>query len=360
MSDLSTTYLGLRLANPLVASPGPLNKGIHHLRHLEEAGVAAVVLHSLFEEQIEMQNGVPSGGALRSAQSLSYFDDVAQTRPDDYLEHLRRAKEALGIPVLGSLNGFTAGSWTRYAGYIQDAGADALEVNLYYMPDDLLTPGYEVERMHVELVREIRANVRIPVAVKLGPFFSSVPNIAYQLWQAGAEGVVLFNRFYQPDFNSEDRSVQPTLQLSDSSELLMRLHWTALLHGRLKADIAVTGGVNTPADVGKAILAGANVAMMTSALLREGIEYASEVRRWLAEWVTRQGCETISQLRGVLSAAREAEPAAFERAAYMRVLAGYDIRTSIPIRLDEDRVTVEAGSDLSMARKLALYEDLYR
>ncbi len=272
MLDLSTKYLGLKLKNPLVASSSPLCKDIGNLLRLEDAGVSAVVLHSLFEEQINLESNeldrYLSFNTDAFAESLSYFPDMGAYNigPEGYVEHIRKAKEAVDIPVIGSLNGVSTGGWIKYAKMIEDAGADALELNIYYLPTSFELNGPQVEKIYCDLVSHVKASIKIPVAVKLGPYFSSLPNMARQLDTAGADAMVLFNRFYQPDFDLESLEVVPNLVLSNSHELLLRLHWTALLFGNVKADLAITGGVHTAEDVIKSMMAGAKVSMMTSAL----------------------------------------------------------------------------------------------
>lgn len=333
MPDLTTTYLGLKLRSPLVASSSPLCQNIGNILHMEDAGIAAVVLHSLFEEQILIESQALdrhlSAAEESYAESLSYFPDLRRYNigPDEYVEHIRRAKQAVDIPVIGSLNGVSTGGWIRYARLIEEAGADALELNIYHLPTDPSIDGATVEQQYVELVRHVKASVRIPVAVKLGPYFSSIPNMAAKLDEAGADALVMFNRFYQPDFDLEALEVVPNLVLSNSSELLTRLHWVGLLYGRIRADMAITGGVHTALDVLKCMMAGAKVAMMTSALLRQGIDYAARLEEDLIRWMEEHEYESIRQMQGSMSFQRVADPAAFERANYMRVLSSYELRS---------------------------------
>jgi len=329
MPELSTTYLGLELKNPLVASASPLSESVGNIRIMEEAGIAAVVLQSLFEEQITLESQVLdsalSAGTESFAESLSYFPDFKNYKlgPDAYLEHIRQAKEAVRIPVIASLNGSSKGGWVEYARKIEQAGADALELNVYYIPTDVEMSGGEVETRYCELVAEVRAAVRIPLAVKLGHYFSSIPNIARRLDEAGANGLVLFNRFYQADFDLENLEVVPHLSLSQPFELLLRTHWVATLYGRIKADMAITGGVHSGMDVLKSMMAGAKAAMMTSALLRHGIHHAERVRRELAQWMEEHEYESIRQMQGSMSRKAVAQPEAFERANYMKVLGSF-------------------------------------
>lgn len=336
MVDLATTYLGLKLAHPLVVSPSPLTEDLGNIRRMEDAGAAAIVLHSLFEEQITLESQWLdqhlSAGTESFAESLTYFPDMTSYNlgPEGYLEHVRKAKAAVGIPIIGSLNGTSAGGWIDYAKKIEEAGADALELNIFYIPTDPEMAGAEVEQRYVDLAAKVKASVRIPVAVKLGLYFSSMPNMARRLDQAAVDGLVLFNRFYQPDFDLENLEVFPNLILSSPYELLVRLHWVAILHGRIRADMAVTGGVHSGLDVLKAMMAGARVAMMTSALLRNGIEHLVKVREELVRWMEEHEYESIRQMQGSMSQRSVADPAAFVRANYMRVLSSYALRTSRP------------------------------
>jgi dihydroorotate dehydrogenase (fumarate) len=328
MIDLSTSYLGLKLRNPLVCSSSPLCKDLDSLRRMEDCGASAVVLHSLFEEQINIESRLLDRYLSEGesyGEALSYFPDLANYNigPEGYLEHIRKAKAALRIPVIGSLNGVSAGGWVRYAQLIQQAGADALELNIYFLPANPELSGDEIEQMYEELVALVRQTVSIPVAVKIGPGFTAIPNMAKRITAAGANGLVLFNRFYQPDLDIETLEVKPQVHLSDSSELLLRLHWVGILYGRLKADLAITGGVHTPEDVIKSMMAGANVSMMTSVLLRYGVDYLTQLRTGVARWMEEHEYQSIQQMRGSLSQKAVAQPAAFERANYMKVLSSY-------------------------------------
>ena len=332
MIDLSTRYLGLRLANPLVASSSPLCESLDTLRAMEDAGAAAVVLHSLFEEQINVESThldrYLSHGDESYAEALSYFPDVATYRfgPDAYLEHVRRAKDALGIPVIGSLNGVSTGGWIEFARKIEQAGADALELNVYYVPTDPALTSAQVERMYADLVRDVKGSVAIPVAVKLGHAFTALANVARHLDVVGADGLVLFNRFYLPDFDLEKLEVTPRLTLSNPYELLVRLHWVAILYGHVRADLAVTGGVHGPAQVLKAMMAGARVAMLASALLQHGVSHLGRVRNDIVEWMEAHEYASITEMQGSMSYRSVVEPAAFERANYMKVLSSYALR----------------------------------
>jgi len=329
MIDLGTRYLGLRLSSPLVASAGPLCEDVGNIRRMEDAGAAAVVLHSLFEEQITLESDYLdhhlSHGTESFAESLTYFPDMGSYNlgPDAYLEHIRRVKAAVRIPVIGSLNGVSTGGWIGYAKKIEQAGADAVELNIYYVPTDPEMTAGQVEDMYVELVRDVKASVKIPVAVKLGHAFSALAHLARRLDRAGADALVLFNRFYLPDFDLERLEVVPRLTLSSSHELLVRLHWVAILYSHIEADLAVTGGVHAGEDALKAMMAGARVAMMTSALLKHGIEHVRVVRARMLDWMEAHEYESIEQMHGSMSYRSVREPAAFERANYMKVLSSY-------------------------------------
>ena len=334
MIDLGTSYLGLDLRSPLVVSAGPLSQELDNVRRMEDAGLAAVVLHSLFEEQIELEGNqldrFLSGSAESYAEALTYFPDMSSYNigPDGYLGHLRRLKEAVQIPVIGSLNGISPGGWLRYAKLIEEAGADALELNIYRLPTDAAISGAAIEQEYIDLVRQVRSGLRIPVAVKLGFYFSSIPHMARRLEEAGANALVLFNRFYQPDFDLESLEVVPALTLSSPYELLLRLHWVALLYGHLRADLAITGGVHGAADVLKSMMAGARVAMMTSCLLKNGIPHARYIEQELCRWMEEHEYESIRQMQGSMSCQCVSDATAFERANYMKVLSS-GVRTGL-------------------------------
>ena len=327
--DLSTTYLGLPLKNPLIASSSPLCETVDNIRQMEDAGIAAVVLHSLFEEQITLESvdldSFLSFGTESFSEALSYFPEMTDYNlgPKGYLDHIRAAKAAVDIPVIASLNGYSSGGWIRYARAIENAGADALELNIYHLAVDPTITGEEVEAMTIRLVENVAASLRIPVAVKLSPFFSATANMCSRLAQAGAKGLVLFNRFYQPDIDLENLEVIPNLVLSSQEEMRLRLRWVAMLHGRIDADMAVTGGVHTARDILKCVLVGADAAMMTSALLKYGIGHAVSVLRDLRERMEMQEFESIEQIKGSMSRSTVSDPTAFERANYMRVLRSY-------------------------------------
>ncbi len=331
MPDLTTTYLGLPLKNPLVASASPISKQLPLVHQLEDAGIAALVMYSLFEEQINHESyeldHYLNRGTDTYAEALSYFPDLDTYNlgPDSYLEHLQRVKEAVHIPVIGSLNGISAGGWVDYARKIEQAGADALELNIYYLPTDPDLPSSELEEEYLRLVRDVRATVKIPLALKLSPFFTSFPNMARRFAEAGVDGLVLFNRFYQPDFDLENLEVVPNLQLSTSHDVRLPLRWIAILYGRIPVDFALTSGVHTAHDVLKAMMAGANVAMTTSALLEYGIEHTSQIIENLQRWMEEHEYASITQMRGSMSQRSVAEPAAFERANYMKALNTFSI-----------------------------------
>jgi dihydroorotate dehydrogenase (fumarate) len=327
--DLSTTYLGLKLRSPLVCSSSPLCEDLAALQRMEEEGAGAVVLHSLFEEQIDLESRdldrFLDHGAECHAEAARYFPDMADYNlgPEGYLEHIREAKALLSIPVVASLNGHTRAGWLRYARLIEEAGADALELNVYEVPTDPGRSGAMVEHDLVSLVAQTAGSVGIPTAVKLSPFYSAPAELAVRLESAGARGLVLFNRFYQPDFDLETLEVTPNLRLSTPDELRLRLHWAAILFGRVGLDLAITGGVHSAEDVLKAILAGGRVAMMTSALLRNGLGHLRHVLSDLRFWLEDHDCAAIDELRGGLSLHGVGDPAAFERGNYLKVLRSY-------------------------------------
>src|SRR5450631_3681800 len=326
--DLSTTYLGLPLRTPLVASSGPLTARIDSLRALEQAGIAAVVLPSLFEEQVEHEDiqaaRLGDLGSDSNPEATSYFPDIAdyESVADRYVRHLEEAKKALSIPVVASLNGETSGGWVRYARLLEIAGADALELNLYGIAADIDLTGREVEDEQIELVALVKAFLSIPLAVKIGPYYSALGHQAARIVDAGADGLVLFNRFIQPDIDIKSRTAEPALVLSSRSELRLTLRWIAILYGRVEASLAVTTGVHTGADAARCLLAGADVAMMTSALLLNGPGHVAAVEHELVAWAVESGFESVAQLRGSVSQRHVAYPSAFERASYMAALTG--------------------------------------
>jgi dihydroorotate dehydrogenase (fumarate) len=332
MPDLSTTYLGLKLKNPLVASSSPFSKNLDGIRRMEDAGLSAVVMHSLFEEQITHESNeldhFLNYGTESFAEALTYFPDLATYNigPDPYLELIRQAREAVQIPVIASLNGITSGGWVDYARRIDQAGASALELNLYYLPTDPNLSGAELEQEYLRLVRDVCGRIKIPLAVKLSPFFTAIPQMAKRLADAGAAGLVLFNRFYQPDLDIETLEVSPQLTLSTSEDLRLPLRWIAILYGRVKADLALTGGVHSGRDLVKAVMAGAGAAMTTSALVRNGLPHAATILREAERWMTDHEYASVREMQGSMSQKSVAEPAAFERANYMKALRTYDDR----------------------------------
>lgn len=324
--DLTTSWLGLELKNPLVHSPSPLSQWQENMRRLEDAGASAIVMYSLFEEEImhdsQMLDHFLSYGAESQGEALSYFPEMQTYRvgPDEYLSRITNAKKALDIPVIGSLNGVSTGGWIEYARLIEEAGADALELNVYFIPTNPDMTGPEVEQMYVDVVSDVKKSVKIPVAVKVGPFFSSIANMAKRLVEAGADGLVMFNRFYQPDFDLESLEVVPHLVLTNSNDMRLPLRWVAILYGRLQTDFAITTGVHTADDVLKGLMAGANITMMTSAVLKNGIGCVGDVLRQVEEWMQEHEYESVRQMRGSMSQQHVKEPAAFERANYVKVL----------------------------------------
>ena len=327
--NLATNYLGLALKNPIVASSSPLSHSVDSIRRLEDAGAGAVVMYSLFEEQITFDSLYVDyylrSGTNSYAESLSYFPEMEDYNvgPDEYMNLIRRAKEAVDIPIIGSLNGVSTGGWTNYAGLIEDAGADALELNVYYLPTDVELKGAEVENIYLDLLRQVKSSVSIPIAMKLSPFFSSTANMAKRLVEEGANGLVLFNRFYQPDLNLETLEVAPRLVLSESNELRLPLRWVAILYGRVITDFAITTGIHSAQDVLKGLMAGAKVTMMASELLRNGIGRIDEILQALTGWMAEHEYESVNQMIGSMSQQHCAEPAAFERANYMKILGSY-------------------------------------
>lgn len=329
MVDLTTNYLGLTLKNPLVASASPLSQKVETVLQMEEAGISAVVMYSLFEEQIiqesiKLQQDL-TRGAEQFAEALTYLPEYGQYSigPDKYLNHLQKVKEAISVPVIGSLNGVTTGGWIEYAKKIESAGADAIELNIYYLATDPDLTSHELEDRYVQLVGDVCSQVQIPIAVKLSPFITALPNFCRRLTEAGAKGLVLFNRFYQPDFDLEELEVVPNLVLSNSHELRLPLRWIAVLYGRVNADLALTSGVHTATDVLKAMMAGAKVAMTTSELLQNGIQRIPAILQDVQNWMEEHEYESIEQMQGSMSQQAVAEPASFERANYMRVLSSF-------------------------------------
>lgn len=328
--NLETKYLGLKLRNPLVPSASPLSAEISSVKRMEDQGAAAVVLYSLFEEQIVWENQALDHFLTTTgesyAEALSYFpepDQYHNLEADDYLEHIRKLKESVNIPVIASLNGVSKGGWMSYASKMEAAGADALELNIYYVAADPDILPETVEQMYTGNVKRVKKSVNIPVSVKLSPYFSAFANTAKRLEKAGADGLVLFNRFYQPDINLEKLEITPGLEFSKSFEKRLPLRWIAILRPHLKCSLAATTGVHTAEDVIKMILAGADVVMMTSVLLEKGIDTLGIMLKEMQIWMEDKGYESVDQMRGAMSSASVAEPAAFERANYLRILQSY-------------------------------------
>ncbi len=333
MTNLKTKYLGLTLKNPLVVSASPFSEKVESVIELERAGVSALVMHSLFEEQINHEilslDHHLDYGSNSFAEALSYFPDTGRytLSTESYLEQLKLLKSSVEMPIIASLNGLASGEWIDYAGKLEINGANALELNLYNIPTDPEETAAELENRLLNLVKDISSAIKIPVAVKLSPFFSALPNFAKKLSEAGAKGVVLFNRFYQPDFNLDDLEVVSKLQLSNNHEMLLPLRWISILHGRVNLDFALTTGVQSGKDIIKAMMAGANVTMVASELLRKGINRATEMLDSVTEWMEENEYESIQQMQGSMSMQNVADPSAFERSNYMKVLSSF---TDIP------------------------------
>jgi dihydroorotate dehydrogenase (fumarate) len=329
--DLSTTYLGMKLKNPIVASASPLSRSMDSMRRLEDAGASAIVMHSLFEEQVtneaESLDFYKTYGTESYAEALTYFPDTGdyQFAPEEYLEIVAKAANKLEIPVIASLNGITPGGWISYAKKMAEAGASALELNVYYIPTNGTMTGVDVEKRYIEMLTQVRGSVKIPVAVKLSPFFSSIPNMAQRLVNEGADGLVLFNRFYQPDIDLEELDVKPGVGLSDSYANRLPMRWIGILYGKLKASLAATSGIHTAEDVLKLTMVGADVTMMCSALLMHGPEHIGKVLIDVEHWMKEHEYESIEQMKGSLSHKSIAEPSAYERANYMKALNRYKL-----------------------------------
>lgn len=323
---LNTTYLSLNLRNPVVASASPLSKDPENILAMEDAGAAAVVMYSLFEEQIMAQSQEVDHflnfGSQSHAEALSYFPDMERYNvgPEAYLEKIQKAKSRIDIPLIGSLNGVSEGGWTDYAQMIEQAGADALELNIYYIPTDPALTGDMIENMYLDVIRSVRSKIKIPLAVKVGPYFSSIPNMALKMVDAGADGLVLFNRFYQPDINIDRLEVEPGLILSTSYDMRKPMRWVAILHDQIPVSLAITSGAHNYEDVIKGVMAGADVVMMTSELLQNGIFRISEVLDDIKTWMTDNEYESIHQMKGSMNYNNVAEPSAYERANYLKVL----------------------------------------
>jgi dihydroorotate dehydrogenase (fumarate) len=327
--DLRTTYMGMELKHPIVASASPLSGTVANIKRLEDAGASAVVMFSLFEEQLKHESAalehLMTAGTESFAESLSYFPEVDDytVGPDNYLDLLRRASEAVDIPIFGSLNGITNTGWIEYAQLMQQAGAKGIELNIYYIPADLTTNGRQVEERYIEIVKAVKAAVTVPVAVKLSPFFSAIGSMTKALDEAGADALVLFNRFYQPDFDLDKLDVAPNLNLSSPDEIRLPLLWIAVLYGRLRASLGATRGVHTPVEVVKYLMAGADVVMTTSALLKNGIDYMTTLRDGLQTWMEMHNYASVAQMKGSMSQQNVADPTAFERANYIKTLESF-------------------------------------
>lgn len=327
--DVQTKYMGLTLKNPIVASSSPLSHTVDGIRQLEDAGAAAVVMYSLFEEQITSDGNYLdyhlSHGTDSYGESLSYFPEMRgyNIGPDGYVDLISRAKQAVDIPIIGSLNGVSTGGWINYASLIQEAGADGLELNVYYLPTSLYQTGAEVEQLYLDILCDVKSEVTIPVAIKLSPYFSSIAHMAARLEEAGADALVLFNRFYQPDLDPENLEVTPRLVLSTPEELRLPLRWVAILYGRVATDFAITTGVHTYRDALKALMAGANVAMMASELLQNGIKRIRTILNETEAWMSEHEYSSVKQMIGSMSQKNVTEPATFERANYLKTLASY-------------------------------------
>jgi dihydroorotate dehydrogenase (fumarate) len=326
MVDLSTTYLGLQLRTPLVASASPLSQEIDGIRQLEDAGASAVVLYSLFEEQLRQESfeleHYLANGTNSFAEAASFFPQPDEFRlgPEGYLKHIHQAKEAVSVPIIASLNGATVGGWTQYAKLMQQAGADALECNIYSIPTDPELTSNAVEQQYLDILQAVKSVVTIPVAVKLSPFFSNMANMAKRLDQAGANGLVLFNRFYQPDVNLGELEIQPNVLLSTPQALRLPLTWIGILYGRIRPSLAATSGVHGPEDVVKLLMVGADVTMLCSTLLRNGIGHLEQIEEGVLEWMEKHEYESVQQMKGSMSQIRCPDPSAFERAQYMEAV----------------------------------------
>ncbi len=330
--DLTTTYLGMKLRTPLVPSASPLSEEIDSIKRMEDAGASAVVLSSLFEEQIlldryELHHHL-THGTDSFAEALTYIPEPPELEDirlgaEDYLERIRKAKEAVSVPIIASLNGVSIGGWTDYANLIQEAGADALELNIYYIPTDPTLTGAEVEQTYLNILTMVKSLVTIPVAVKLSPFFSNMANMARRLDEAGADALVLFNRFYQPDIDLDNLVVRPNVILSTPQALRLPLRWIAILYGRVRADLAATSGIHTAQDVIKMLMAGANITMLCSVLLRHGVNHIRLIEQGLRQWMEEREYESVGQMRGSMSQLHCENPGEFERAQYIRALHSF-------------------------------------
>jgi dihydroorotate dehydrogenase (fumarate) len=329
--DLSTEYLGLKLRSPLVPAASPLSEDIDTIKQMEDAGASAVVLYSLFEEQLRQDSAELAHnleqGTESFAEALSYFPEPEEFKlgPEEYLAHIAKAKKAVKIPIIASLNGSSVGGWTKYAKAMQQAGADAIELNIYNIPTDMELTSTEVEQIYLDIVKAVKSEVKIPVAVKLSPFFTNFANMAKRLDQVGADGLVLFNRFYQPDIDLETLDVKPNILLSTPMAMRVPLRWVALLYGRIKANLAATSGIHRSSDVLKMLMAGADVTMLCSALIRHGARQISVIERDMVAWMEEHEYASVKQLKGSISQKNCPEPSAFERAQYMKAISQYSM-----------------------------------
>jgi dihydroorotate dehydrogenase (fumarate) len=329
MVDLTTTYMGLKLKNPVVPSASPLSANLDTIKQMEDTGASAITLHSLFEEQIEFEAEALAHfleqGTQSFAEALTYFPEVQEYRrePDDYVEHIRKAKEAVDIPIIPSLNGISTGGWVGYAQRFEEAGADALELNVYFIPTSFHLMSYDIEDLYVKLLKEVKKHISIPVAVKLSPYFSAMPHMADMLDAEGADALVLFNRFYQPDIDIEELAVTPNLVLSSPVEMRLPMRWVAILYGHVDCSMALTSGIHSSEDVIKAMMVGADVANVCSVLLKQGVGKIGELVQGVSEWMEEHEYESVEQMKGSMSHKSVAEPAAFERANYQKVLNSY-------------------------------------
>ena len=327
--DITTKYMGMNLLSPIVVSASPLSEDVGNIKKMEDAGAGAVVLYSLFEEQILLEQKEvfyhTTAGTYSFAEALTYFPEADEYKvgPDGYLDLIRKAKESVNIPIIASLNGSTNGGWIDYAKKMQEAGADAIELNIYYIPTDMNLSSLDIENNYIEIIKHVKTAVSIPVAVKLSPFFTNMANIAKRIVDVGANALVLFNRFYQPDIDLDNLEVKPQIQLSHSSAARLPMRWIAILKGRIKADLAATSGIQSSDDVIKMLLSGANVTMMCSALFKNGIYHISQVEKEIIEWMTEKEYESVQQMQGSMSQQNVADPSAFERAQYMKALTNY-------------------------------------
>lgn len=327
--DLSTTYMGLKLNNPIVPSASPLSESVDSVKRMEDAGAAAIVCYSLFEEQITHESGeldhYLSYGTEMYAEATSYFPEPEEFKltPYEYLDHIANLKKAVKIPVIGSLNGVSTGGWVKYAKNIEDAGADGLELNVYYIPTNPNLDGSEIENMYIDTLKAVKENVKIPVAVKLSPYFSSMANMAKRLDKAGADALVMFNRFYQPDFDLEKLEVVPNLMLSTNWEMRLPLRWISILYGNINASLALTSGVHSSEDIIKVMMAGGDVTQICSELLMKGTSRIKELLEGVENWMRENEYESIDMMKGSMSQKKVGEPAAFERANYMKTLQSY-------------------------------------